>query len=80
MRKKYFGIPVYEGSTSRRIRKLVTANQKSGKSALRFALYRDGMTVAEYIKECEGIGQDEIALFDITWDTDTRRRYIELIG
>jgi hypothetical protein len=56
----------------------VVANPKRGKSALRFALYRTGMTVQEYIEACERLNSPNHALFDITWDTDPKRRFIEL--
>lgn len=79
MTRKYFGIPAYEGSLSRRIRVLRKTNPKRGKSAARYALYRDGMTIAEYIKACESRNEGRLALFDITWDTDRKRRFVELV-
>jgi hypothetical protein len=36
------------------------------------------MTVADYISACNGLEVPNYALFDITWDTDPRRRFIEL--
>lgn len=53
MPKSHFRIPAYDGPLRRRIRLLVKANPKRGKAALRFAKYRDGMTVEEYIRACE---------------------------
>jgi hypothetical protein len=36
------------------------------------------MTVGEFILACEGLGVPNYAVFDITWDSDPRRRFIEL--
>jgi hypothetical protein len=36
------------------------------------------MTVREYIHACEALDVPNHALFDITWDTDPKRRFIEL--
>ena len=76
MAKKLWGIPAYDGSQSRRIRKIVSENPKRGKAAIRFAQYRTGMTVRGYIEACGALGIPNYALFDITWDND--RRVIEL--
>lgn len=78
MPKSHFRIPAYDGPLHRRIRLLVKANPKRGKAALRFAKYRDGMTVEEYIRACEDVGTPNYAIFDITWDTDPKRKFIEL--
>ena len=78
MTKKFRGIPAYEGTTNRRIRKLVQENPKRGNSRIRFAQYRTGMTVQEYIHACDASGVPNHALFDITWDSDPKRRFIEL--
>jgi len=78
MVKKLFGIPAYDGPTTRRIRKLVEANPKTGNSALRFAQYRNGMTVEGYTPACDALPIANYALFDITWDTDPKRKFIEL--
>jgi hypothetical protein len=78
MAKKLYSIPAYDGSTGRRIRKLVAENPKKGRSALRFAQYHTGMTIQEYVQACEALGIPNHALFDITWDTDPKRRFIEL--
>ena len=78
MASKHFGISAYEGSMSRRIRKLVPENPKRGKSGIRFAQYRTGMTVQECVRACDGLDTPNRALFDITWDTDSKRRFIEL--
>jgi hypothetical protein len=80
MAKNHWGIPAYEGSLQRRIRLLVNSNPKRGKVALRFAQYRDGMTVGEYIHACEQFGRPNYAVFDITWDSDPKRKFIELYG
>ena len=51
------------------ITKLVIENPKSGKSHDRFALYWDGMTVAEYISAVVANGDNERhALDDLCWD------------
>jgi hypothetical protein len=78
MVKNHWGIPAYEGSLQRRIRIMVNSNPKRGKVALRFAQYRNGMTVREYIEACEQFGHPNYAVFDITWDSDPKRRFIEL--
>jgi len=78
MPKGLFGIPAYTGPLDRRIRLLVKANPKKGKAALRFAKYRDGMTIEEYLSACEAVGPPKHAIFDITWDTDPKRKFIEL--
>jgi hypothetical protein len=78
MTRTYWRIPEYEGRLTRRIRKLTAGNPKKGKSALRFARYRTGMTIQDYIRSCDEIGMSKLALFDITWDTDPRRNFIEL--
>jgi hypothetical protein len=78
MPKSLFGLPAYEGSLRRRIRRLVIENPKRGKAALRFAKYRDGMTIEEYMHACEAVGPPKHAIFDITWDTDPKRKFIEL--
>ena len=78
MSPKHWHIPAYSGPTSRKIRKRVDENPKRGASAVRFAHYRTGMTVLEYVQACETSGKRNYALFDITWDTDPSRRLIEL--
>jgi hypothetical protein len=61
-----------------RIRKIADGNPKRGAAATRFDLYRNGMTVNEYVLACEGLAVSNYALFDITWDSDQKRRLIEL--
>jgi hypothetical protein len=78
MGKTHWGIPAYDGPSTRHIRKLVDGNPKRGAAAIRFAQYRTGMTVSEYILECEALDVPNYAIFDITWDSDPRRRLIEL--
>lgn len=78
MVKKLFGIPAYDGPTSRRIKMLVRANAKKGAAAIRFAQYRDGMTVQEYIQACDGLDVANYALFEVTWDSDPKRGFIAL--
>lgn len=38
------------------------------------------MTVQQYCDACSKLFVPNYALFDITWDTDTGRRLIELYG
>ena len=78
MPKRLFGIPAYDGPTSRRIRKLIEGNPKRGRSGTRFAQYNTGMTVQDYVHACAALKIPNHALFDITWDTDPKRRFIEL--
>lgn len=63
---------------TRRIRKLVAENPKRGKSALRLAQYRSGMTVQEYVDACQNLNVPNHALFDISWDVDLKRKFIQL--
>jgi hypothetical protein len=76
MARNHFGIPAYEGSQSRRIRLVRSENPKRGKAAIRYAQYRTGMSVREYVIACDALAVLNYALFDITWDTD--RQFIEL--
>lgn len=78
MSRTFFGIPAYRGPMSRRIRKIEADNPKRGRSRVRFAQYRNGMTVQEYFDACEALGVPNHALFDITWDADPKRKFIEL--
>jgi hypothetical protein len=77
MPAKYFGIPAYDGPLTRRVRKLIGGNPKRGASKIRFAHYRTGMTVAEHIQKCEASGVPNRAVFDLTWDSDPKRRFVE---
>jgi hypothetical protein len=46
-------------------------NVKRGKAATRFALFRDGMTVGEYIAACVDKGdKTSVATADLLYDTD----------
>jgi hypothetical protein len=45
---------------------------------VRFAQYRDGMTVQQYIYACNKLAVHNYAIFDITWDTDSKRQFIKL--
>jgi hypothetical protein len=78
MPERHFGIPAYDGSHTRRIRRLAQKNPKRGDARLRFEQYRTGMTVKGYIEACDALDVPNYALFDITWDTDPKRRFIEL--
>jgi len=56
----------------RRIKLLQPLNPKRGKSATRYAQYRNGMTIAEYISACVSRGLVESGTHcraDILWDT-----------
>lgn len=57
-----------------RVTVLATTNPKRGASALRFALYRSGMTVADYVA---AVGNRRKALQDISWDV--AKGYIRVI-
>ncbi len=71
MARKYRGIPEYEGSVTKRITRIVPNPKRQGsKSRVRFSFYRDRMTIADYIRECETVGESQLALFDITYDLD----------
>jgi hypothetical protein len=62
------------------IRLLVTDNPKqpTGKSYARFALYEDGLTVAQYVQRSVGAGNKEtLAIADLRWDV--ARKFIEII-
>jgi hypothetical protein len=78
MARKLFGIPAYNDSSNRRIRLLVARNPKRGASRLRYDQYKDGMTVGEYIKACDVLGIPNYAKHDIVWDSDPKRKFIEL--
>lgn len=78
MARTHWGIRAYEGSESRRIRVIRIQNPKRGKAAIRYAQYRTGMTVREYVQACEALTVPNYAIFDITWDTDPKRGFIEL--
>lgn len=69
------GDPVYPPEDRRRvdktasIRKLIRDNPKQGAPARRFVLYRDGMTVSDYIDAVQSAGFSETtALDDVLWD------------
>lgn len=74
----HWNIPAYDGPLTKRIRKMVPGNPKRGDSAVRFAQYRTGMTVAEYVAACEALELPNYALYDVTWDSAPERRLIEL--
>jgi hypothetical protein len=78
MAKRHWRIPAYDGPLTRRVRLLVPTNPKRGAAAVRFGQYRDGMTIGEYVRACEGLPVPNYAAFDITWDSDPKRRFIEL--
>lgn len=44
----------------------------------RYALYRTGMTVAEYVEACKNTRSPQYALNDINWDS--RAGFIELVS
>lgn len=74
----HWNIPPCDGPHTRRIRKLVEGNPKRGDAAVRFAQYRTGMTVAEFILACEKLEVPNYAVYDLTWDSEPKRRLIEL--
>lgn len=64
----------------RRIKLLQPLNPKRGKSALRYAQYVDGMTIAEYIAACVSKGLVDSGTHcraDVDWDV--KRKFIELL-
>lgn len=57
----------------------VKANPKRGVSQSRYAQYRNGMTVAEYVAAVVAIGQSAaIANADLRWDTAPHRAFITI--
>jgi hypothetical protein len=63
------------------IRLLIGENPKRGKSRDRFSLYRDGMTVAEYLDAVNAqLGQAEArkCMGDLRWDSDPHRAFIHV--
>lgn len=63
--------PVTKFAMNAVITVLAPANPKRRAAAVRFALYRDGMTVAQYIKAIKSRrlhGGAEIAGRDLAWD------------
>jgi hypothetical protein len=49
--------------------KLVSGNPKLGQARARFALYRNGMTVEDYV---DADGDEYVALLDVLWDHNHR--------
>jgi hypothetical protein len=69
--RKYFRIPEYEGSLSKRITSIVpNPKRQRSKARVRFSFYRDQMTVADYVLKCGTVSESHLALFDITYDLD----------
>jgi hypothetical protein len=68
----------WKGDPATTIRVLTRQNPKleGSKAAYRYDLYKSGMTVAQYVKACEGVPRGQDALLDIAWDLD--KRFIEL--
>jgi hypothetical protein len=61
--------PATTSDDNRKIRVLVSANPKRGKSRDRFALHRTGSTVAEYVARSVKAGNAaSLAMADIRWD------------
>ena len=59
------------------IRLLVKENPKRGDSATRFAHYRDGMPVEDYVARCVKAGApSSLARADLRWDT--ARKFIAI--
>jgi hypothetical protein len=72
----------FKGDQNSVIQKVVANPKKPGSHAYkRFSLYRDGMTVKEYVaackSACKSAERPEDALLDISWDLD--RNFIELL-
>lgn len=66
-------------SEQAKIKLLQPTNPKRGASAKRYACYRDGMTVKEYLDACEKVQPDEPRhrwRADLAWDM--KRKYIEV--
>jgi hypothetical protein len=60
-----------------RIKLLVAENPKRGKSASRFALYKNGLTVDTYIEKSVAAGNTPaLARADLKWDTE--RKFIAI--
>ena len=59
---------------------MAEANPKRGKSAERFALYRDGMAVGEYLDATSALTGSKRGKWsaDLRWDAE--RGYIELVS
>lgn len=56
---------------------LVKENPKRGDSASRFAYYRDGITVDDYVERCVKAGKpSSLARADLRWDT--ARKFIAI--
>lgn len=70
--KRWKGDP----STTIRVRIRQNPKREGSKAAERFDLYRDGMTVAQYVKACESAPRGQDALLDIAWDQE--HGFIEL--
>ena len=70
--------PQHEGD-DRKITVVAESNPKAkgSKSEARFALYRDGMTVGEYVLAVKALGRTRrVAIRDIMWDAE--HDYIKL--
>ncbi len=68
--------PTREGD-DRKITVVADGNPKGSKSEARFALYRDGMTVGEYVLAVKALGRTRrVAIRDIMWDAE--HEYIKL--
>ena len=71
--------PKWQGDLRTTIRLIEVNNPKrqASKSRDRYALYRTGMTVAEYVEACKNTRSPQYALNDINWDED--QGFIELV-
>lgn len=69
----------YQGSPDSIIHLIAESNPKlpGSKCVRRFALYRDGMSVGDYVAACKRAPNPQDALKDITWDW--ARGFIEVI-
>lgn len=57
---------------------LATENKKRGASKNRFAVYRTGMTVAEFRKAYEEKGWSKFATLDLQWDSHPSHAFIRV--
>lgn len=72
--------PKWRGDLRTKIRLIAVNNPKRQGSKVkeRYALYRTGMTVAEYVEACKNTRSPQYALNDINWDS--RAGFIELVS
>jgi hypothetical protein len=75
--KKKTPAPTKSAPTAKVIRLLVKENPKRGESASRFAYYRNGMPIEDYVARCVKAGKpSSLARADLRWDT--ARKFIAI--